>query len=124
MLQNTDTQESLFFPDETTFCLHRLVNKHNIICGYEMNPLVTIESIMKSPKLNVWCAISKDQLIGPFFFEAHTVNEENNLPILQNNFLFQRFGNDTNFNLLYFNKMVLLRTSLSMYDIISRQSFS
>ena len=36
-----------------------------------------------------------------------------------NNLLFQHFENYTNFDLLYFSKMVLLGTSLSMYDTIS-----
>ena len=42
---------------------------------------------MKSPKLNVWCAMSKNQLIGPFFFEDDTVNGENYLSMLQQFFI-------------------------------------
>ena len=29
---------------------------------------------MKSPKVNVWCAMSSKRLIGPFFFEGDTVD--------------------------------------------------
>ena len=42
---------------------------------------------MNSPKLNVWCAISKTQFIDSFFFENDSVNGENYLSMLQNFFL-------------------------------------
>ena len=29
---------------------------------------------MNSPKVNVWCAMSNKQIIGPYFFEDETVN--------------------------------------------------
>jgi hypothetical protein len=87
MLQDKNTQENLFFSDEATFYLHGLVNKHNIRYWSESNPHVTIETVMKSPKLNVWCAMSKNHLIGPFFFEDDTVNGENYLTMLQNFFM-------------------------------------
>ena len=35
---------------------------------------------MKSPKLNVWCAMSKNQLVGAYFFEDDTVNGDTYLP--------------------------------------------
>ena len=53
MLEDNDTQESLFLSDEATFYLHGLVNKYNIRYWCETNPRVTIELVMKSPKLNV-----------------------------------------------------------------------
>ena len=42
---------------------------------------------MNSPQLNVWCAVSKTQSIGSFFFEDKTINEEIYLSMLQNFFL-------------------------------------
>ena len=70
-MSNSDTdakrQES-FFSDEVTFYLHELVNKHNIRYWCETNPRVTIESAVKSLKLNVGYTMSKTQLIGPFLF--------------------------------------------------------
>ena len=53
----------------------------------EDNPHATIETVMNSPKLNAWCAMSKIQLISSFFFEDDTVNGENYLSMLQNFFL-------------------------------------
>mgnify|MGYP001047299604 CR=1 FL=1 len=87
MLANHDIQENLFFSDEATFYLDGLVNKHNIRYWSESNPHATIETVMKSPKVNVWCAMSKNQLIGPFFFEDDTVNGTNYLSMLQTFFL-------------------------------------
>ena len=51
MLEDNDIKESFFFFDETTFYLQDLVNKHNIRYRCEINPRITIESIMKSPKV-------------------------------------------------------------------------
>ena len=51
MLKDNDIKESFFFFDETTFYLQDLVNKHNIRYRCEINPRITIESIMKSPKV-------------------------------------------------------------------------
>ena len=43
---------------------------------------------MKSLKLNVWCAESKNQLIGPFFLEDDTqLTGENYLPMFQQSFI-------------------------------------
>ena len=63
-----DKKVFVFF-DEVTFYLHELVNIHNIRYWCETNPCVTIESSVKSLKLNICYAMSKTQLIGPFFFE-------------------------------------------------------
>ena len=52
MLDDNDTR-GLFLSDEAAFYLYGLVNKHNIRHGCETNPRITIESVMKSPKLNI-----------------------------------------------------------------------
>ena len=54
MLEDNDTYESLSFSGEATFYLHGLVNKNNVRYWYETNLRVIIESVMKSPKFNVW----------------------------------------------------------------------
>ena len=87
MLEDKDMQNNLFFSDEATFYLNGLVNKHNVRYWSESNPHVTNETVMHSPKLNVWCAMSKDQLIGPYFFDDDTVNGRNYLLMLQNFFI-------------------------------------
>ena len=67
MLENNQIQQNLFFSDEATFYLNGLVNKYNVRYWSDTNPHVTIETVMKSPKLNVCCAMSKSQLVGPDF---------------------------------------------------------
>lgn len=87
MLEDEDIQENLFFSDEATFYLNALVNKRYIRYWSENNPHVTIERVMKSPRLNVWCAMSKNQLIRPFLFQDDTVDgKKNYLSMLQNFF--------------------------------------
>ena len=77
MLQDNGIQENIFFCDEATFYLNGLVNKDNVRYWSQNNPRVTIETVVKSPNLNVLCALSKNQIVGPFFFEDDTVDGEN-----------------------------------------------
>jgi hypothetical protein len=83
MLEDAGNKEKFFFSDEATFYLNGLVNKHNVRYWSQDNPHATIETVMKSPKLNVWCAMSENRLIGPFFFDCDTVSGENYLSMLQ-----------------------------------------
>ena len=48
----------------------------------ETNPRVTVETVMNSPRLNVWCALSKNRLIKLFFFEDDIINGGNATIIL------------------------------------------
>jgi len=41
---------------------------------------------MNSPKLTVWCAMSSNEIVGPFFFEEPTVDSEDYLNMLKNFF--------------------------------------
>lgn len=83
MLENEKVHDNIFFSDEATFYLRGLVNKHNVRYWSEDNPHATLETVLNSPKLNVWCAMSKKHLIGPFFFDDDTVTGENYLSMLQ-----------------------------------------
>ena len=89
MLEDNQIQQNLFFSDEATFYLNGLVNKHNVRYWSDTNSHVTIETVMKSPKLNVCCAMSKNQLVGAAFFEDDTVNRNNYLSMLQNFFIWE-----------------------------------
>ena len=46
-----------------------------------------LKSVKESTKENVWCALGKDRIIGPFSFEGHVVNRESYLEMLQNYFI-------------------------------------
>jgi hypothetical protein len=87
MLSNKDNEENIFFSDEATFHLNGLVNKHNVRYWSESNPFIQIETVMRSPKVNVWCAMSCNRLIGPFFFEGDTVDGPKYLSMLQEFFI-------------------------------------
>ena len=58
----------IVFTDEATFHVSGRVNKHNIrIWGSEI-PHEFREIVRDSPKVNVWCGLMHDRVIGPFFF--------------------------------------------------------
>ncbi|PNF39386.1 hypothetical protein B7P43_G13583 [Cryptotermes secundus] len=76
MLDRIDTSPqfigNILFSDETTFYLSGFVNRHNVRIWGSQNPHVYREHIRDSPKLNVWCGLMKDRIIGPFFFGEAT----------------------------------------------------
>ena len=55
------------FSDESIFHVSRLLNGHNLKIWGSENPHETFEFERDSPKLNVWCGIMHDKIIGPFF---------------------------------------------------------
>ena len=69
MLEGKQIQQNFFFSDEGTFYLNRLVNKHQIRYWSDTNPHVPIQTVIKSSKLNVCCALSKNQLVGADFLK-------------------------------------------------------
>ena len=57
-----------FCSDEAAaFHLHGSVNRHNVRCWSEENPLVTIEIVIQSAKVHVCCSMSESHVIGPYF---------------------------------------------------------
>ena len=66
-LEEDEFNERLVFSDETEFHTNDKINRHNVrICGEE-NPHTIIEHERDSPKVNGFCAISKNHVYGPFF---------------------------------------------------------
>ena len=59
--------DSLIFNDEATSHLSGKVNRHNVCIWGTENPLVVIENVRDSPKVNVFGAISNEKVYGPFF---------------------------------------------------------
>lgn len=93
----------LVFSDEATFHLNGKVNRHNVRIWGTEQPLAVVEHERDSPKLNVFAAISKTKVYGPFFFMDKTVTGISYLDMLQlwlfpqlkedsNNFVFQQDG--------------------------------
>ena len=59
------------FSDESTFYVCGKVNTHNVRIWGSTNPHMVI---CDSLKVNVWCCVMVDRIIGPFFFVEQTVN--------------------------------------------------
>ncbi|PNF42433.1 hypothetical protein B7P43_G10117, partial [Cryptotermes secundus] len=52
------------------FCMQiGKVNTHNYRIWGSENPRVSLEHVRDSPKVNVFCALSKERVYGPFFME-------------------------------------------------------
>jgi len=61
------------FTDEAYSHVLGKVNQHNVRIWGSENPHMVIEHIRDSPKVNVWCGLLHDRLVGPFFFAEDTV---------------------------------------------------
>lgn len=73
----------IVFSDESTFHLSGKVNTHNVRIWGSENPHEVVALQRDSPKLNVFCAISKRKVYGPFFFGEKTVTGNSYLDMLQ-----------------------------------------
>jgi len=84
-LINTDATflQRVCFTDEATFHVSGNVNRHNVRIWGRENPHAVIEFERASPKLNVWCGLLHDRVIGPFFFDDPTITQTNFLHLLQ-----------------------------------------
>jgi hypothetical protein len=77
LLQHINQDEHFLcnvFSDEVTFHLSGKVNGHNYQIWGSENPHSFHEYDHDSPKINVWCALSYNLVIGPFFFHEKTWN--------------------------------------------------
>ena len=85
--------ECLVFSDEATLHTNGKVNRHNVGIWGEENPHATIEHERDSPKVNVFCAISKKRVHGPFFFEGNVTGDVY-LQMLQNWLMVELIANE------------------------------
>ena len=74
--------DSVIFSDESTFQVSGRINIHNCKIWGSENPRVSLEHVRDSPKVNVFCALSKERAYGPFFMET-TINGFVYLDMLQ-----------------------------------------
>ena len=65
--QDPDFLSRVIFSDEATFCLSGKVNRQNLRIWSTENPHEFRQHIRDTPRLNVWCAMARNQIIGPFF---------------------------------------------------------
>ena len=71
------------FSDEATFHVSGKVNKHNIRIWGSQNPCEVLERERDSPKINVWCGLMHNQIIGPFIFAESTITANIYLDMLK-----------------------------------------
>ena len=101
-LQNPKLKDLIFFSDEATFHISGRVHKQNCRIWSTENPHEVQEYWDKSPKINVWCAMSSDCIIGPYFFEEN-VNSQNYLKMLKE-FFWPRIQNMRGCQKIYFQQ--------------------
>jgi hypothetical protein len=97
---DAEFMKHVVFSDEATFHVSGKVNMHNCQIWGSENPHEVMEHERDTLKLNVWCALTSDSVIGPFFFEEATVTGASYLNTLQNyaitripqGYLFQQDG--------------------------------
>ena len=74
MLHRINDDKGFLQTDEANFLVSGHMKGHNVrICGSE-TPHKTLEMERDSPKVNVWCGLMHNRIVGPFFFKEKTVN--------------------------------------------------
>jgi hypothetical protein len=97
ILENRNYVKNLIFSDECTFSTNGIVSSQNCRFWSHENPHFVINTNSQYyKKVNVWCAITYDKIIGPYFFEAN-LNQNTYLEMLENYF----WNELENFNLEY-----------------------
>lgn len=77
---------NIWFSDECHFHLNGYVNRQNYRIWGSENPHLTLEKQAHPVRVTVWCAISAQGIIGPFFFDE-TVNADRYLEMLKKCFI-------------------------------------
>lgn len=87
LIGNLPQDALVFFSDEAHFHISGCVNKQNMRYWSGENPREIHERPLHSDRVTVWCAISMEGIIGPYFFEendrAVTVNSERYVNMIQ-----------------------------------------
>ncbi|GBM38535.1 hypothetical protein AVEN_110205-1 [Araneus ventricosus] len=77
MMLKIDDDESflnrILFTDEATFHISGCVNRHNCRIWGSHQPTETHQYVRCSPKVNVWCGLLYDRVVGPFFITETSI---------------------------------------------------
>lgn len=68
-LENNEFIHKLIMSDEAHFHLNGHVNKQNCRIWGSENPRIIVEDQMHPLRCTVWCGITSERIIGPYFFE-------------------------------------------------------
>ena len=71
------------FTDEACFHVPGKVNQYNVRIWGSENPHIVIEHIRNISKVNVWCGLLHDCLVGPFIFAEETVTSTIDMTMLE-----------------------------------------
>ena len=86
MLQQISEDEAFLkqvcFNDEATFHVSEKLNKHNVGIWGSKKPHASRELQQDSPKVNVWCQIMCNRIIGPFSFNEASITADVYLDLL------------------------------------------
>ena len=82
--------DNIVFSDEATFLLCAKINNHKCRIWGSGNLHVIHEHERDTPKVNVWCGLTRNSVIEPFFFIEATVTGHVYLDMLQNSVIDQR----------------------------------
>ena len=63
--------DRIMWSDEAQFCMNGHVNKHNCCYWDYQHPRVQIPVPNDRRGVNVWCGISSDGILGPYFFDGN-----------------------------------------------------
>lgn len=83
MMEDDGFLQRIVYSDEATFHLSGKVNRHNVRIWGLQNPHATLQHERDSPKVNVFCALSRTKVYGPFFFAERTVTGISYLDMLE-----------------------------------------
>jgi hypothetical protein len=87
ILNDIDTDEEFLHrvmsSDEATFHVSGQVHRNTVRLWGNERPHDFVEYNRDSPKVNVWCALTRDRVIGPYFFAEGTVTSHNYLDMLE-----------------------------------------
>jgi len=95
--------DSVIFSDESTFHVSGRVNTHNCRIWGSENLRVSLEHVRDSPKVNVFCALRKERVYGPFFFMETTITGIVYLDMLQE-FLIPQLDEDDQEGRIHFQQ--------------------
>ena len=73
LVEDSHYLERIVFSDECSFSLGGAVNKQNCRIWGSERPDTVYESPQSTQSIMVWCALSKNEVIGPYFFENGNV---------------------------------------------------
>lgn len=100
--ENEMFRDVIVWSDEATFKLNGTINRHNCVYWANENPHVIEEKPLNLPGVTVWCGLSSNGKVGPFFFEG-TVTGAAYLQMLQEKII-PALGNIYNEELYYFQQ--------------------